>query len=262
MAAALSSSVNYWPQTACAKAFWGQQELPPYRKLLADTVAWLEPKPGQHWLDLGCGCGQLTQAIWMKSEGTVAEIIGLDCAAENEKAFRKLRQTIQPPPLENRIRFVCSNFSHGLDAWKQRHFDGIVSGLAIQYAESYSKEKNSWTTEAYDHLLAEIFRILKPGGTFIFSVNVPEPAWSKVAMRSLKGFFTADRPFRYLKKSMRMMRYGRWLSRQARQGRFHYLPREEILKKLAQTGFASIEHRRSYAMQAYIFRCRADQNLA
>jgi len=30
---------NYWPDTRCARAFWRQQELPPYRQLLADTTA-------------------------------------------------------------------------------------------------------------------------------------------------------------------------------------------------------------------------------
>lgn len=256
MATTLTSSVNYWPQSACAKAFWGQQELPPYRRLLVDTVDWLEPQPGQHWLDLGCGCGQLTEAIWVKSEGTVAEVIGLDCAAENSKAFQKLRHTVQPQPVANRIRFVCSNFSHGLAGWQNGHFNGIVSGLAIQYAESFSQERGCWTTEAYDFLLGEIFRVLRSSGSFVFSVNVPEPAWSKVAMRSLTGFFTAARPFRYLKKSLRMMRYGLWLSREARQGRFHYLPLDVILQKLTRQGFVAIEHRLSYAMQAYIFRCR------
>ena len=25
-------AVNYWPDNKCAKAFWGQHELPPYRE--------------------------------------------------------------------------------------------------------------------------------------------------------------------------------------------------------------------------------------
>src|SRR5215470_6093405 len=68
---------NHWPDSACARAFWGQQELPPYRRLLADTTAWLDPRPGERWLDLGCGSGQLTRAIWEKSGGRVSEIVAL-----------------------------------------------------------------------------------------------------------------------------------------------------------------------------------------
>jgi hypothetical protein len=53
-----------------------------------------------------------------------------------------------------------------------------------------------------------------------------------------------------------MWRYGAWLSREARQGRFHYLPLDAILAKLTAGGFMAIEHRRSYAGQAYLVRCR------
>ena len=62
--ATIPAAVNHWPQSSCAKAFWSQHEAPAYQQLLADTAAWLDPQPGEHWLDLGCGCGQLSQALW------------------------------------------------------------------------------------------------------------------------------------------------------------------------------------------------------
>ena len=94
--------------------------------------------------------------------------------------------------------------------------DGVVSGLAIQYAGSYSKERNCWTSEAYDRTLAEVRRVLRPGGRFIFSVNVPEPSWLRVVLQSLHGVFTAPRPLYFLKNARRMMSYGGWLTRKAR----------------------------------------------
>jgi hypothetical protein len=51
-----------------------------------------------------------------------------------------------------------------------------------------------------------------------------------------------------------MMKYGAWLKREARIGRFHYLPAELVAKKLAAAGFERIEHRLSYAGQAFVFR--------
>jgi SAM-dependent methyltransferase len=255
VATSSSSAVNYWPHSACAKAFWGQQEVPPYQRLLADTTAWLDPQPGHRWLDLGCGGGKLTQAIWERSAGAVAEVVGLDCAPANEKAFQKLRTTMQPAPLASQIRFQCANFSSGLAAWDAESFDGVVSGLAIQYAESFSPGRG-WTTDAYDRLLAEVNRVLRPGGRFVFSVNVPEPNWFRVAVRSWKGFFRSPRPFRFLKRSWRMMRYGAWLTREARKGRFHYIPLPTIVTKLTACGFVAIEYRHSFAGQAYLIRCR------
>src|SRR5262249_46820836 len=134
-------AVNHWPDSECARAFWGQQELPPYRQLLANTAAWLNPLPGDRWLDLGCGCGKLTEPLWQKGRGTGREIVGLDCAADNDRAFQQLRARGRPTVSENSIRVLQADFSSGLARWDKGRFDGIVSGLAIQYAESYSEKR-------------------------------------------------------------------------------------------------------------------------
>ncbi|MHB1424418.1 MAG: class I SAM-dependent methyltransferase [Gemmataceae bacterium] len=250
------SGVNYWPKSSCARAFWSQRELPPYRLLLRDTAAWLDPRPGQHWLDLGCGSGQLTRTLWEKSGGQLAEIISLDCAVHNERAIAKVRDGAHPPATARQIRFWHADFSDGLAALDTASLDGVVSGLAIQYAESYSEQRGYWTTDAYEHLLAEVCRVLRPGGTFVFSVNVPEPAWSKIALYGIPGFFRSPHPLRYVKNSVRMLRYGAWLKREARRGRFHYLPATVVADKLSRAGFRGIEHRTSFAGQADVFRCQ------
>jgi ubiquinone/menaquinone biosynthesis C-methylase UbiE len=249
-----SDAANYWPDDACAKAFWDQHILPPYQRLLRDTAAWLAPRAGERWLDLGCGCGQLARTVWQESAGTVAEVIGMDCAAVNAEAFVKLRGRLRPPPSEESLRFVVGDFSHGLAAWPDGRFDGVVSGLAIQYAESYSELQGLWTCDAYDRVLSEAARLLRPGGRFVFSVNVPEPWWEGVALHSLPAAFKRWNPLRYLLKCCRIMRYGGWLKREARKGRFHYLPLQAVLGKLKAAGFADVEHRLSFAGQAYLFR--------
>jgi SAM-dependent methyltransferase len=248
------STVNHWPDSACARAFWGQHELTAYQELLADTAAWLDPQPGERWLDLGCGSGQLTRALWHRSCGTLAEIVSLDCAAVNAKALRKVCAQLRPAP-GDRVRFVPADFSKGL-AWPDETFDGIVSGLALQYAESFSVEQGRWTTAAYDRLLGEIHRVLRPGGRLVFSVNVPDPSWLHVGLASLGGVWRSPRPLRLLRDLWRMGRYGRWLKREARRGRFHYLPLPVVLHKLTVAGFDALQHRLSYAGQAYLIRCQ------
>jgi ubiquinone/menaquinone biosynthesis C-methylase UbiE len=247
---------NHWFDRRCARAFWSQHELPPYQQLLRHTIAWLDPAPGQYWLDLGCGCGQLSRALWDKSAGQLEGILALDCAATNAKALEALRASYSPPIAPERLRFQQADFSLGLVGLPSERFDGVVSGLAIQYAQHYCPRENRWTETAYDRLLTEVARVLRPGGQFLFSVNVPNPAWLRVAVHSLPALFTTRRPLRFLRNSLRMMRYGNWLTRESARGRFHYLPAERIQEKLLQAGFTQIEYRLSYSRQAYLFRAR------
>lgn len=244
---------NYWPDTKCAKAFWSQQEVRPYRKLLADTIEWCAPAAGERWLDLGCGSGPLSAALWIQSKGTLAEVVGLDCAAVNEDAYAKLRGTLLPPP-GNRVTFQCHNFSDGLSHLADDSFDHAVSGLSITYAESFSETEGRWTTQAYDTILAEVLRVIRPGGRFVFSVNVPEPSWFKVGLHSMADVLRTPRKLEFIRRSVRMLKYGSWLKREARTGRFHYLPAELVATKLVAAGFERIEHRLSYAKQAFVFR--------
>jgi SAM-dependent methyltransferase len=244
---------SYWPDTRCAKAFWGQQDLPPYQQLLTDTVDWADPGPGERWLDLGCGGGAITGAIWIRTSGTVAEVVGVDCAAANSAAYDRLRVSLSPVPGE-RIRFVCHDFSGALGVFADGAFDHAVSGLSISYAESFDSEAGRWTTKAYDRLLADMYRVLRPGGRFVFSVNVPNPSWARVGRSSLFAAFRSDRPLRALKRYWRMLWYGRWLKREARVGRFNYLSADVVSGKLSAAGFSRISHRLSYCDQAYIFR--------
>lgn len=252
----MGATVNYWPDTKCAKAFWNQHELPPYQELLRDTADWLEPTRGQRWLDLGCGSGQLSRVIWEKSQGLVESVLGVDVAPVNEEAYAKLRTRLQPKPMAMCLRFLARDFSQGFPDWSGDQFDGIVSGLSLQYAESYSEEMGTWTQTAYDRILAETNRLLKPGGVFVFSVNVPDPAWGRVAWVSFLAVFSKSRPFLYLKNAWRMWTYGNWLTRESQRGRFHYLPIEKIVGKLHAAGFVDVEHRTSFAGQAYLIRCR------
>ncbi|WP_238537753.1 class I SAM-dependent methyltransferase, partial [Zavarzinella formosa] len=184
--------------------------------------------------------------------GQVAEVVGVDCAAVNVRPYEDLRASLVANP--DRLRFVCHDFSAGLGLFEHGRFDHAVSGLSISYAESWDQERREWTQTAYDRILAEVGRVLRPGGRFVFSVNVPSPSWSRVGLSSARSLITTTGTMRFLKKSWRMIRYGAWLKREARAGRFHYLPHAEVTTKLQAAGFTNIEHRVTYAGQAYLFR--------
>lgn len=243
---------NHWLDPECAQAFWDQRLALPYQELLQDTARWLTIRPGEHWLDLGCGGGQLTALLWHKSGGQIGEIVSVDCNAINEGAIDKLKRKLatsgQTPP----IRFVTGNFSAGLPQFAGGTFDGIVSGLAISYAESLDPQTGRYTDRAYNSLLADLFRILKPGGRLVFSVNVPNVRFWPIFWKSLRLGRRISKPAKTLLNSLKMMAYGRWLQREARRGRFHYFPIQEIENRLRQAGFDTFRYCHSYAGQAYV----------
>jgi hypothetical protein len=55
-----------------------------------------------------------------------------------------------------------------------------------------------------------------------------------------------------------MLYTGRWLRKQARVGRFHYYPAEEVARRMEAAGFPAVRHRLSYAEQAIILRADID----
>lgn len=244
---------NWWLEEKCAEAFWDQKLLRPYQELLADMDARLDVRPGERWLDLGCGGGQLTALVWRKGAGQVGEVVATDCNPANAKAIARLADNLGAG---GKVRFETVDFSGGLGAFADASFDGIVSGLAISYAEARDPITGRYTDAAYNRLLGELFRVLKPGGKLVVSVNVPEPAWGKVFWKSLHWRVRISRPLRQLMNAVRMWWVGRWLTRESRRGRFHYLPADEIQRRLTKVGFGDFDCRLSYADQAYLFTAR------
>jgi ubiquinone/menaquinone biosynthesis C-methylase UbiE len=248
----MSATVNHWNDAKCAKAFWSQGEMPAYQRLLSDTIARTDPRPGQDWLDIGCGCGRLTRALWHKAQGALNSVVALDLSPANDAAIARLAGELGT----DRVRFRQGDISAGLPGFADASLDGVVSGLAVQYAEHYCPVRNEWTRDAYQRLLGDVCRVLRPGGAFVFSVNVPHPNWFRLSLSGLSGAFRAGRPVKYLEDTWRMLRYGAWLKQQARSGRFHYLPEGAVRDCLKGAGFLDISAAHSYAGLAFVFSAR------
>lgn len=105
--------------------------------LAGAVLEWLDPKPGEHILDLGCGDGALT----LKLSEIGAHVVGVD-ASEN---------------------FVAAAKGQGVDA-------RLMNGEALQFSEEFdavfSNAALHWMTNP-SAVIEGVARALKPGGRFV-----------------------------------------------------------------------------------------------
>ena len=241
---------DYW-QEEDTRAFLEHHRAMPYQQMLRDTATCLDPFPGERWLDVGCGRGHLTAVLWGKSQGQVAQVVAVDDAPGSQQAFARLEMKLLPTPRAGQIEFIAGNPADGLAPLETASFDGIVSGLTLGYAESLDAN-GAYTDEGYNRLLAELHRVLKPGGRLVFTVNVPRPHFWGVLWRAVRQAISLPQPGRVLSNALKMQRYGRWLRGEARRGRFHFLPLKVVLARLGDVGFDGLSHRLTFARQAYL----------
>jgi ubiquinone/menaquinone biosynthesis C-methylase UbiE len=246
--------MNLWRNSMVALAYAYQQNARPYAELLETTESFISPKLGQRWLDLGCGSGRLIRSIWERSNGEVDAIIGVDISATALNIAKRKSSQFIPANASRKISFVQADFSQGLEGiFRPLSFDGITAGLSISYANHWDSERGEWDNRSYLGLLQDIYHLLKDGGAFIFSTNVPNPDFVLIAKRSWREIFLTWRLPLGIFVSFVMLLQSRWLKNSARAGRFHYLPVEQIRKILYSTGFKEIRHELTYAGQAWVF---------
>lgn len=100
-------------------------------------------------LDLGCGYGW--HCRYARDAGA-AKVTGIDIS---EKMLEKARQQTQDPAIEY-IQLAIEDIR-----FEPHSFDLVFSSLAIHYIQHYAD------------LCKKIFACLKPGGSFVFSVEHP-----------------------------------------------------------------------------------------
>jgi trans-aconitate 2-methyltransferase len=108
-------------------------------KFGADLLPMLDPKPGEHIVDLGCGTGHLTAEIARAG----ARVIGIDSSAEMIEQARARYPTLEFRRADAR--------SFAVDA----PVDAVFSNAALH-----------WVTDA-EPAVESIARALKPGGRFV-----------------------------------------------------------------------------------------------
>lgn len=150
------------------KAFWNSPEMvryytedhpklppvPAHFKRLLETI---EVQNGEIIVDLGCGVGALIQRIL--KEGRPRKIIGIDYAPS---ILAQCKKNLGSYIFNTKMALIEHNLMKGIPL-KNESVDKCVSNWGIFY---FSKECLRGI------ILPEIYRVLKPGGSFICSVII------------------------------------------------------------------------------------------
>ncbi|MEE6140562.1 class I SAM-dependent methyltransferase [Mycobacterium sp. 050128] len=108
---------------------------------------------GKRVLELGCAAGALTDQLALRA----ADVVAVDREPRLVSVARKR--------LGGRARVEVADLEQPLRVATTASKDLIVASLVLHYVEH-------WTP-----LLAEVGRILVPGGTFVFSIHHPITGW-------------------------------------------------------------------------------------
>lgn len=106
-------------------------------EMAGEVLAWLDPKPGERILDLGCGDGRLSLSLLESG----AEVLAVDGSPEMVRAARQ--RGLQAKVIQGQaLRF-------------EREFDAVFSNAALHWMRPP------------EEVIAGIAKALKPGGRFV-----------------------------------------------------------------------------------------------
>lgn len=168
-------------------------------------------------LDLCCGTGDLT---FLLAQHSSSRITGLDFSPAMLSHARTKAATLE---FGDRLDFVLADST--TMPFADDHFDAVAIAFAFRNL--------TWNTPLKDPALAEVLRVLKPGGRFVIvETSQPKNALMRIgfhtflqtAMAPLAGLISGQRQaYRYLARSAR-----------------NFYDAEQVSQLLSQSGFSQV----------------------
>lgn len=247
---------DLWSDRLIPFAYQYQKEAKPFKEMMTVFGKQVLPQKDMTILDIGCGSGRIITLLIDDLKLDIKSVVGIDISKHALKYGEKNVNKIKPPFVN--VKFIHADISSQdwADPLETESFDLVTAGLSIQYAQHWDKQTRQWTTKAYERVLQNIFALLKPGGQFVCSVNVPNHDFSVIAKASVKEIFTPlwKFPFRVF-VAIIMVRQGKQLTKEANNGRFLYLPIEQVCNFLKAVGFQQINYTLTYRGLAWVISC-------
>jgi len=128
-----------------------------YGGFMAAQIAALEIEAGDTILDLGSGTGDFTLQLAERPQAPECRVVAIDYVREAlERGRSRVREENAAPLLHSLVGDLHHTAAVGLPL-REGSFDGVLASLLVSYLE------------APEELLAEIRRVLRPGGRLVVS---------------------------------------------------------------------------------------------
>lgn len=178
-----------------------------------------EPIANRKILDLGCGEGYCSRELRRRGAG---EVYGIDLSEGMIEAARKQEEK---DLLEIRYDARCAT---DLSHINSQSFDQVLSVFLFNYL----------TIEQMTRCMKEVFRVVRPGGQFVFSV--PHPAFPYMRAAEYPFFFDVKETGYFSQRDQQFQgriwkRDGSWLGVQ-----LVHKPLETYFEALSEAGFSAM----------------------
>ena len=188
---------------------------PRFESVAKAVLELLDPKPGELVLDVATGTGLLARLLAPKVHPQTVVAIDLADGALSVGSFRAGDAGIR------NIRFEMMDARNIV--YPGQLFDGVGSNLGMPNL-------------GYDRTFAEVHRVLKPEGRFVFSEWAAEPSRGEAAFYAALGAHATATP----SKALAEVREARRVDRGAPEAKDLLVP-GRVLERLWDVGFGSAE---------------------
>ena len=239
--------LKFWEEYA--EIYFNLEKARPYYNLAKTIENLLDPKPGDIWLDVGCGPAKMSQLVWRKSRGKVKKIIGIDIVLEPAReTLKKIKDSI---PLE----LVYANIGERLP-FPEGYFDGIISNLILPYVIDFEGKTGR---EAFKAVLKEMYRVLKPNGHIVWSTPKENVHFQWNFIHSIPDMlniyeYIVHRDATRILQGSRILRHALEIQRKGKEGIYTFLPKNELEILLVKIGFRDLVWQKTFSKQVWVNR--------
>ncbi len=241
-----AEETKFWDEEY-GKIYPQLEDATPYKKLIKTMADAIGQGVGGRWLDVGCGSGAMVELIWQASGGKIDEIVAFDLADTMVKHTQAKVEKLLPPADRKKVTLLLHDLSYKLP-FADGHFDGVVANLVLPYVINHEGEQGKAALRA---VLREMYRVLKPGGRFVWSSPVKNVNFWRVFFASWREILN-PMDIKKLYYGPAVLAHALTIQKKGQESVYSFLDKDELADLLSAIGFKGVEIKRSFAGQAFV----------